>query len=283
MTQTGTLETCPLVAAVRCFTLVTLSGSWVCRYGNLNADLCRSLARSSSHSPAPSERKRKQRALQQEEAAEEAGDALQLCEHDSAVGEQRRRTRTVCECASRVRAPQRGTLHPCHRRGVEPVDAAAGGRCVSPAGSTCLRGAPPAAPPAVPMWMRNMSPEMLLLMLLVQILWVLPGTGAAPPLSAEQLDTGVVSFTPSPHAYPTHAQVAPPPPPASGSRGAGCGAEAGSLPLSYFCSSWASRERSKCCLLQILDLHVNAALQLHRAGGEDGQCIEWMLIPLREM
>ncbi|XP_053267342.1 matrix metalloproteinase-17-like [Pleuronectes platessa] len=45
-------------------------------------------------------------------------------------------------------------------------------------------------PPVVPMWMRNISPEMLLL-LLVRILWVLPGTGAAPALRTEQLDTGV--------------------------------------------------------------------------------------------
>lgn len=39
-------------------------------------------------------------------------------------------------------------------------------------------------------WMRNMSEMMLLL----PILWFLPLTGAAPSLTTEQLDTGVVSF-----------------------------------------------------------------------------------------
>ncbi|XP_070780877.1 matrix metalloproteinase-17 [Enoplosus armatus] len=38
-------------------------------------------------------------------------------------------------------------------------------------------------------WMRNISPEMLLL--LVPILWFVPLTGAAPSLTTEQLDTGV--------------------------------------------------------------------------------------------
>ncbi|XP_041816237.1 matrix metalloproteinase-17-like [Chelmon rostratus] len=42
--------------------------------------------------------------------------------------------------------------------------------------------------PAVHKWMRNISPEMLLL---VPILWFLPLTGAAPSLTTEQLDTGV--------------------------------------------------------------------------------------------
>lgn len=42
-------------------------------------------------------------------------------------------------------------------------------------------------------WMRNISPEMLLL---VPMLWFLPLTGAAPSVTTEQLDTGVVSFLP---------------------------------------------------------------------------------------
>ena len=42
-------------------------------------------------------------------------------------------------------------------------------------------------------WMRNTSPEMLLL---VPILWLLPLTGAAPSQTTEQLDMGVVSFLP---------------------------------------------------------------------------------------